>query len=318
MNSREIIILGAGPWGHALSKSLLNNNYQTIIWARSPESINLKFKNKDFNYSFNLEEIISGDGSIIVATPVASLENIGQIYKSSNSKRKILLACKGIDSKKSEFPTEIFSQFCSNENLAVLSGPSFANEVFLNKPTAVTIASTNKDVSDYFIKLFHSETFRVYESDDLIGVQLGGAMKNILAIAAGISDGLSLGPNAKSAIITRGMAEITLLGDTLGCNLKTLYGLSGLGDLSLTCHDKQSRNFQFGLELTKNNSVIKIQEKIKETVEGVYAVDGIIKLCEKHNIVLPICNQVYNVVHGKVTPEMAANELLSRNKKSEI
>jgi len=318
MNPKEIIILGAGPWGHALCKLLLHNNYQTTLWARSPESVNLKFKNKDFNYSFNLEEIIGGEGSIIVATPVSSLKNIGQIYKASNSKRKILLACKGIDSKNAKFPTEIFSQFCSSENLAVLSGPSFAKEVLLNNPTAVTIASTNKLVSDYFIKLFHSEIFRVYESDDLIGVQLGGAMKNILAIAAGISDGLSLGPNAKSAIITRGMAEIILLGDKLNCNLKTLYGLSGLGDLSLTCHDKQSRNFQFGVELTKNSSVIKIQEKIKETIEGVYAVDGIMKLCEKHNIVLPICSQVYNVVHGKVTPEIAVNELLSRNKKSEI
>ena len=187
-----------------------------------------------------------------------------------------------------------------------------------NKPTAVTIASENDSVLKIFTEMFHSKYFRVYASNDMIGCQLGGAMKNILSVAVGISDGLDLGANAKAALISRGMVEIKILGEILKCDEKTIYGLSGLGDLVLTSNDNLSRNRRFGLEIAKGLSVPDAEKKIGNVVEGIYASEGLNILIKKYALNLPICSKVFDIINKGLNPEKAVSDLLIREQKKEF
>ena len=313
MSATDAIIVGAGSWGKALAHTLLNNKKKIIIYSRNKE------KNiQNITQTNNIDEVFQNKSPVIIATPVNSLKKIGNIIKKNNYEGPIILACKGIESETGLFPSQILSNFTSNSSLAVLSGPSFAAEVIKNKPTAVTIASTNNNVLKIFSEMFHSKFFRVYASNDIIGCQLGGAMKNILSVAVGISDGLGLGPNAKAALITRGILEIKILGDILNCDDQTIYGLSGLGDLVLTANDNLSRNKSFGLEIAKGLNVKEAEKKIGHIVEGIYASKGLNILIKKHSLNLPICSKVIDIINNKITPADAVNQLLVREQKKEF
>ncbi|MAW49437.1 MAG: glycerol-3-phosphate dehydrogenase [Gammaproteobacteria bacterium] len=318
MSSFDVAIVGSGSWGKALAHTLSINKKKVLIYSRNPEDKKYKFNSKNILQTNDKTDIFSHDSPIVIATPVKSLVDIGELVKNNNYHEPIILACKGIDSKLGLFPSQIISQYTPSENVAVLSGPSFAAEVMQNKPTAVTIASENDSVLKIFTEMFHSKYFRVYASNDMIGCQLGGAMKNILSVAVGISDGLDLGANAKAALISRGMVEIKILGEILKCDEKTIYGLSGLGDLVLTSNDNLSRNRRFGLEIAKGLSVPDAEKKIGNVVEGIYASEGLNILIKKYALNLPICSKVFDIINKGLNPEKAVSDLLIREQKKEF
>tara|TARA_B110000444_G_scaffold259845_1_gene304852 strand:+ start:807 stop:1751 length:945 start_codon:yes stop_codon:yes gene_type:complete len=309
----DAIIVGAGSWGKALAHTLSINKKKVLIYSR-----NTKQNDQNILQTNNIDDLLSNQLPLIIATPVNSLREIGCSIKKNNYEGPIILACKGIESESGLFPSQIISDFTLNNKIAILSGPSFASEVIKNKPTAVSIAATDNDILKIFTEMFHSKFFRVYASNDLIGCQLGGAMKNILSVAVGISDGLDLGANAKAALITRGILEIKNLGKILGCDVQTIYGLSGLGDLVLTANDDLSRNRSFGLEIAKGASVKEAEKKIGHIVEGIYASKGLNILIKKHSLNLPICSKVIDIVNEKISPKEAVNDLLIREQKKEF
>jgi len=315
MSSYDAKIIGAGSWGRALAHALLQNKKKVLIFSRSSEN---EYSSNNIQQTNNIDEVFADDGPVVIATPVSTLSDIGQLIKKNNFSGALLLACKGIDPHLGLFPSEIISKYVDSKKIAILSGPSFAEEVIKNHPTAVTLASNNEHILNTFSNLFRSKFFRIYLSDDLIGCQIGGAMKNILSVAVGISDGLGLGPNAKAALITRGILEIKILGETLKCSDKTIYGLSGLGDLVLTSNDNLSRNRRFGIEIAKGASVIEAEKKIGQVVEGIYASKGLNILIKKYSLNLPICSKVNDIINETISPEEAVNDLLIRTQKKEF
>ena len=315
MPSYDAKIVGAGSWGRALAHTLSQNKKKVLIYSRSPGR---EYSTKNISQTHNINDIFLNDSPIIIATPVNTLSEIGKVMQKNNFQGVVVLACKGIDLALGLFPSEIICEYINSEKIAVLSGPSFAEEVINNNPTAVTLASSNEDTLNIFADMFHSKFFRVYLSDDIIGCQIGGAMKNILSIAVGISDGLGLGPNAKAALITRGIIEIKTLGETLKCSEKTIYGLSGLGDLVLTSNDNLSRNRRFGIEIAKGLSVAEAEKKIGQVVEGIYASKGLNVLIQKYSLNLPICSKVFDIINEKISPKEAVNDLLIRTQKKEF
>ena len=315
MSSYDAKIVGAGSWGRALAHTLSQNKKKVLIYSRSPGR---EYSTKNISQTHNINDIFLNDSPIIIATPVNTLSEIGKVMQKNNFQGVVVLACKGIDLALGLFPSEIICEYINSEKIAVLSGPSFAEEVINNHPTAVTLASSNEDTLNIFADMFHSKFFRVYLSDDMIGCQIGGAMKNILSVAVGISDGLGLGPNAKAALITRGIIEIKTLGETLKCSEKTVYGLSGLGDLVLTSNDNLSRNRRFGIEIAKGLSVAEAEKKIGQVVEGIYASKGLNVLIQKYSLNLPICSKVFDIINEKISPKEAVNDLLIRTQKKEF
>ena len=311
-------IIGAGAWGRALAHTLSNNDKKVLIFARDKKKSKEEILESSVSITDNISEVISLNKPLIISTPVASLNDIGKLLKEHNFLLPILLTCKGIEPNSGLFPTEIISDYISKDNLAVLSGPSFASEVIQNKPTAVAIASPNKEVRKVFTELFHQKYFRIYESTDILGCQLGGAMKNILSVAVGISDGLSLGANARAALITRGIQEIKSVGKALRCDDQTISGLSGFGDLVLTANDNQSRNRRFGLEIANGNKIKEAEKKIGQVVEGINASIGLQILIKKHNLNLPICSKVFDIITGIIDPKTAVDQLLIRDQKEEF
>ena len=318
MPSTDVTIVGAGSWGRALAHTLLINKKKILMYSRNTKDKKYECKNINVLHTNEIQNVFNNNAPIVIATPVSSLKEIGSLINKYNYSGPIILACKGIDSALGLFPTQILSQSISENNLAVVSGPTFAAEVLKNKPTAVTIASKNTEILKLFTNMFHSKYFRVYASNDLIGCQLGGAMKNILSIAVGISDGLKLGANAKAAIISRGMIEIKALGEILECDENTIYGLSGLGDLVLTSNDDLSRNRRFGLAIAEGLSILEAEKKIGFVVEGIYASKGLNILMKKHSLNLPICNKVFDIINGKISADKAVSDLLTREQKKEF
>tara|TARA_B100000900_G_C20590442_1_gene721371 strand:- start:805 stop:1761 length:957 start_codon:yes stop_codon:yes gene_type:complete len=317
MSSFDVTIIGAGSWGKALAHNLSNNNKKILIYSRNSKIEDFE-KDKNIVLTNEIKNIFENKVPNVIATPVNSLNEIGEIAKRNNFNEPIILTCKGIGSDSGKFPTQIIDQYCPNEKLAVLSGPSFSSEVLQNKPTAVTIASKNNTVLKIFTDMFHNKFFRVYASNDVIGCQLGGAMKNILSVAVGISDGLELGSNAKAALITRGILEIKAIGEIMGCDNETIYGLSGLGDLVLTANDNLSRNRRFGIEIARGSSIEEAQRKIGHIVEGIFASQGLNIIAKKNSLNLPICSKVFDIINGKTNPKNAVNDLLLREQKKEF
>ena len=287
------------------------------MYSRSPVN-EQHVNNENISYTNKVEKILASKVPCVIATPVKSLNEIGLKIKKEKFNEPIILTCKGIDSSSGKFPSQIFDKYTSSNNLAVLSGPSFASEVLDDKPTAVTIASKNKEVTKIFSKMFHNKFFRIYASEDIIGCQLGGAMKNILSVAVGISDGLGLGSNAKAALISRGIVEMRIIGEILNCDTDTIYGLSGLGDLVLTANDNLSRNRRLGIEIAQGSSIKDAEKKIGQVVEGIFASQGLDILIKKYALNLPISSKVFDIINEKVNPKDAVNDLLLREKKSEF
>ena len=331
MQTDSIMVVGAGSWGTALALVLARNGHRTYLWDSLDSHVEKLITERCNNYhlpghSFpdtlsavpRFTPLPEGLGHILIVVPCAGLTDVLEKLRSQPERKyRICLACKGIEPKTLQLNHVLVEQYLPGVPVAVLSGPSFAGEVAEGLPTAVTIAARDPSVAADFSALFHCEVFRTYTHDDIVGVQVGGAVKNVMAIAAGISDGLHYGANARAALMARGLAEIMRLGQALGGRVDTFMGLAGLGDLALTCTDDQSRNRRFGLALSRGKSPGQAMEEIGQAVEGVHTTRVVCVLAEKYAVDMPISRQVQNVIDGRIAPKDAVHELLSREPKHE-
>jgi glycerol-3-phosphate dehydrogenase (NAD(P)+) len=255
---------------------------------------------------------------ILIAVPSHAFHRVASdIAPLLHASTGISWATKGFEPGMQRLLSEVARQQLPGRELAVISGPTFAGEVARGLPTAVTVAATTSGHADRMAELLHAPWFRAYTSDDLIGVQVGGASKNVLAIAAGIADGLGFGANTRAALITRGLTEIMRLGLKLGGKQETFMGLAGLGDLVLTCTDNQSRNRRTGLALAEGLSLEQARERIGQEVEGVHAAQEVYALSQRHGVEMPISEQVYRVLYEDLAPKQAVHNLLERRQKAE-
>jgi len=322
----KLAIVGSGAWGSSLAIAFAKNFDQIYLLSHSPEEA-VKIKKQhpvlpkpfpenvlvDYDYSF-IEEC----DLVLIAVPShAFYESLEKIKPHINEDHSLAWATKGFDTSKEQLLIESFNQVFPSKSGCVISGPSFAFEVTQGKPTTLVVASDNETNTEVWSKAIQTETMRAYMNSDMIGVEIGGAIKNVLAIAAGIASGLGFGANTQAAIITRGLSEMKRLGKALGTEEKTFYGLSGLGDLVLTCSDDLSRNRRFGKELAKNNNIDDALKNVGATVEGLNTLKMVLKLSKKYQVELPICEQVSKVVIGENSPEDAVKALMSREQISE-
>lgn len=329
----RIAVLGAGSFGTALAMQLARQGHDTALWGRDSETLKSDAKagcnqrylpGLDFPEGLTLQpdiqKALNSSMLWVLAAPSHALRPLlkqcRDTYEQAKEKPTLVLACKGLDN--GQLPTQIVAEeYGENAACAVLSGPTFAKEIARNAPTAVTIAAHDEALAQQVATAFHGGMFRVYSSPDPIGVAVGGALKNPLAIAAGIADGLNFGPNTRAALITRGLAEMQRLGAALGAQSETFMGLAGLGDLVLTCTDDQSRNRRTGLALAAGKSKNEAVAEIGQVVEGITAAKEIWHLAAKLNVEMPINEQVYQMLHNDLDPTAAVMALLSRAPKSE-
>jgi len=328
----SICVLGAGSWGTALAIQAARNGCRTLLWGHNPEHIRSLSKNKEntrylpglqlpatLAITDNLEEAIKFSPLILISVPShAFRDTLEKIKPFISDKTQIAWATKGFNPDDGALLHQVVEHtFSPAIHTAVLSGPTFAKEVATGLPTAITIASANSQFSDQISNILHNHCFRTYTSMDIIGVQVGGAVKNALAIAAGIADGLGFGANTRAALITRGLQEIMRLGIKLGGQADTFMGLAGLGDLILTCTDNQSRNRRLGLALGEGIDKETAIKEIGQEVEGISAAKETYLLAEKHNIEMPIIEQIYKVLYQDLDPRIAVQNLLAREQKAE-
>ncbi|MCK5715992.1 MAG: NAD(P)-dependent glycerol-3-phosphate dehydrogenase [Thiomargarita sp.] len=331
--TQPILVVGAGSWGTALAFVLARNGHHVLLWGRNPEHVqqmthtrqNARFlPDEHFPETLQpialLEEAIPKVKEIVLGIPsIAFREILEKIARHITKEARICWATKGLESKTGLLLHQVAQQVLGEQRaLAVLSGPSFAKEVAAGLPTAVTIASNDTQYAQDLVKLFHNQSFRPYSSPDIIGVQLGGAVKNIMAIAAGIADGLGFGANTRTALITRGLSEMVRFGMAQGGKHETFMGLACLGDLLLTSTDNQSRNRRFGYALAHGSGISQAQKEIGQVVEGVRAAGEVSRRAQQLGIDMPIVEQVNRVLQGLCTPKEAVQALLSRQLKPEF
>jgi len=327
-----IAVIGAGSWGTALALLLARNGHETRLWGSNPTQQRLMQQQRcnsrylpDINFPDNLSvplllsEAVADVRDICINVPSHAFREVLLLLKPMlSSEVRLVWGTKGIDPQTHQILSEVVAEVLSSDvPVAVLAGPSFAAELAAAKPTAVSLAGNNEQFLQDCLNYFHNDYFRIYINDDLVGVQLFGAMKNVLAIAVGISDGLQLGANTRAALITRGLAEMGRLNSALGGEEKTLLGLAGVGDLVLTCTDNLSRNRRLGVALGQGISLIKAREQIGQEVEGVGNVKQVRELAAEHGVVMPITEQVYSILYRGYSAERVLEELLSRSPKHE-
>ncbi|WP_196138900.1 NAD(P)H-dependent glycerol-3-phosphate dehydrogenase [Aliikangiella sp. G2MR2-5] len=329
---RPIAVLGAGSFGTALAILLAKNGNPTTLWGRDAKQIE-DAKQSGFNAKYLpgvplpesleltscFEAAVKGVQDILVVTPSHAFSStLVKLKPLVAEDARIVWACKGVEPETAEFlekrVIEVFGESCAK---AVLSGPTFAKELAVGSPTAITLASDNGQFASDLSQRLVNETFRIYLSSDLKGVQFGGAFKNIVAIGAGMADGLGFGANARTALVTRGLAEMMRMGEKLGGRKETFTGMAGLGDLVLTCTDNQSRNRRFGLALGKGASVEQAAKEIGQVVEGVRNTKEVFHLANKLEVDMPICQAIYRIIYENQDPKIAARELLTRDLKVE-
>ncbi|MCV6636628.1 NAD(P)H-dependent glycerol-3-phosphate dehydrogenase [Candidatus Albibeggiatoa sp. nov. NOAA] len=321
-----ILVLGAGSWGTALALVLARNGHSIWLWSHEQphvDQMRAERQNNQFlpDYPFpdNIELVddlacATKTQQILIVVPShafhATLSRI-QPYLQPNT--QICWATKGFEYKTGLLLHEVAHNVLGQQAFSVLSGPSFAKEVAKQLPTAVTIASDIQENAQFWVNAFHDPYFRPYLSSDLIGVQIGGAVKNVMAIAAGIADGLGFGANTRAALITRGSAEMLRLGIAMGGQAETFMGLAGMGDLVLTCTDNQSRNRRFGFALAQSQKTHdEILAEIGQVVEGIHAAREVSHLAQKYQVDMPIVDHVQQVLTQQITPKQAVQSLLSR------
>lgn len=331
-DKQNVAVLGAGSFGTALAHHIAVNSHNVFLWARDEallDAIDTDGENKKYLPGVTLAEsvICCKDFSqavacadhVLIAIPSQYFsQTLDLINTDVQANCGVLWACKGLEAGTGRFLSDVVAdKLGSDRNHAVLSGPTFAKELACSLPTAITVAANSQVYAESIVSLLHSDRFRTYISDDIRGVQMGGAFKNIYAIAAGISDGLNFGANTRVAVITRGLAELMRLGEILGGRSETLMGLSGVGDLILTCTDDQSRNRRFGLALGRGQSAEQALLEIGQSVEGVVATNVAFRLAQEKGVSMPIVEQVYRVINGLATPASAVSVLLGRPSRSE-
>ena len=292
----SICVVGAGKWGQALHFAL-NSKQKCLITSRTK---------KDIPNFVTLKEGLECD-YLVIAIPAQSIRNWLEENFTFNG-QKILVAAKGIEASSGKFLKEIYEEFIPSKNLGFISGPSFASEVIKGLPTALVLNSINKSLYDDFYNFF-PPFIKTYYCDDVIGAEIAGAYKNVLAIASGICDGLKLGQNARASLISRGLVEMTRFGKYYGADDETFLGLSGAGDLFLTASSQLSRNFRVGLGLAKNKTLDDILVELGEVAEGVKTCEAIYKLSQQNNIYTPIANEVKQILEGK-NPKESLKDLL--------
>ncbi len=328
---KKVCVLGAGSWSSALAKVLVDNGHKLVIWARRSEQcdeINQKHTNQKYLKNINLSEKIEAstdieyaikDAEIIVlGVPSQQIRSICKKIKPYISDKQLLVnVAKGIENKTGKRISEICAQELPNNKYCMLSGPSHAEEVAKDVPTAVVAASESIAASQLVQDYFMNENFRVYTNSDLIGVELGGATKNIIAFGAGILDGLNYGDNSKAALMTRGLTEISRFGVAMGADLSTFSGLSGIGDLIVTCTSMHSRNRRAGILMGKGYTLEETQKEIQMVVEGITATIAVYEKSLEMGIEMPITECIYRVITGELKPKDGVYELMTRSKKHE-
>lgn len=337
----KISLLGAGAWGTALAILFARSGHQVRLWCRNQQLAqqmqNQRINNKllpDFILpeniliSANFDDLFADNFAdlILIVTPTSALRSNLELIKNKISAKNlqipILWACKGFETQSSLLPHQIVGEIFGDNNypMAVLSGPSFAQEVAQSQPTAVSLAANDINLAQNLANALHSENFRIYSNDDLIGVEVGGACKNVLAIATGICDGLNFKFNTRAALITRGLAEIARLGVAMGGKYQTFLGLSGIGDILLTCTGDLSRNRQVGLQLAQGKTLSKILQDLGHVAEGVFTAREMFNLSQKYSVEVPICQSVLAAFEKSGDAKNIkdiAKKLLTRTIKSE-
>lgn len=326
---KKIGIIGSGSWGVALAIHLAKMGHKIMLWSYSEEEKNFINYYKKCKFlpdvqipenvtcTLNYEEAILESNIILHVTPSKFVRSTISEYKQFISNQPVIMCSKGFESNTLKTLTEVLTEEIPNTKIGVLSGPSHAEEVSIGVPTALVIASKCNQIQEEIIDLFMNENLRIYTSSDVRGVELGGALKNIIAFCAGIAAGLGLGDNSFAALITRGLVEIKRLGIAMGGQIDTFYGLTGLGDLIVTCLSQHSRNRNAGFLIGKGNSISYVKEKIGMTIESIDNIDVAKKLSDKYKIEMPIVNTVYDVLNNHLDPERAVKILMTRTAKNE-
>ena len=327
----KIAVIGSGSWGVALAMLLNSNGHDVKIWSFSEEEARIINEDKKCKFLPNitipeglkcytsLEETLEDTNIVLIVTPSnvirTTMNNMLPFVKEN---QVFVLCSKGMEKETQRVYTEVIKEICPNNMVSALSGPSHAEEVSEGIPTAVVISSEDDALSERLQSIFMNPRFRVYINDDLLGVEMGGSLKNIIALACGIANGLGYGDNTLAALITRGTVEISRLGVEAGAKRQTFYGLTGVGDLFVTCSSKHSRNRRAGILIGQGLSVEEAVKEVGMVVEGINAVEGAYILAQKHSVSTPIINEMYDIIHKGKTPEEATVNLMSRGKKTEF
>ncbi len=330
--TETLAVLGAGAWGTALAVLLARNGACIRLWGHEPghmeqlirERCNARFlPGTSFPDALQpckeISRALDGVRDILMVVPSAGFrETLQRITATTADGIRLAWASKGMEPGTGKLLHEIVGEVMGKDTpMAVISGPTFAHEVAQELPTAISAAASDEGFARDLVSLLHNDRFRVYTSHDIIGLEVGGAVKNVHAIAAGIADGLGFGANTRAALVTRGLVEMTRLGVALGGRRETFMGLAGLGDLVLTCTDNQSRNRRLGLALAGGKTLREALGEIDQAVEGIQSALETTNLARRHGIVMPIAEQVYQVLHEGKPPREAVDALLSRHQRDE-
>lgn len=328
-----IAVLGAGSFGTALAVHLARHGSDTLLWGRDAAKLAAMQEAREnaqylpgchfpakLTATADLAAAVGEAGDLLIATPSHALrETLEQIKPLLKPGQGIACACKGLEPNTGRLVHEVILDVLgASYPIAVISGPTFAKELGIGLPTAVTIAAQDETFAKKLVARLHGDGFRAYSSEDFAGVEIGGAAKNVMAIGVGIADGLSLGANTRAGMITRGLAEIMRLGKALGAKPETLMGLAGMGDLVLTCTDNQSRNRRMGLLLAQGKTVPEAIKEIQQVVEGVKAAPEVLRLARRLGIEMPITEAVNGVLQGELTPVEAVMRLATRPARAEL
>ncbi|GAA0347383.1 NAD(P)H-dependent glycerol-3-phosphate dehydrogenase [Bacillus carboniphilus] len=335
MNKQRVTVLGAGSWGTALALVLGDNGHDVRLWGHRREHIdqinqtrmnekylpNVSLPDTVIGYS-SLEKALENVNMIVMAVPTKAIREVTkEIQAFLQEPVTIVHVSKGIEPNTLKRISEMIEEEMEArllDHVVVLSGPSHAEEVSLRHPTTVTVSSKDMSAAEVVQDLFMNQHFRVYTNPDVIGVEIGGALKNIIALAAGLSDGLGYGDNAKAALITRGLAEIARLGTQMGANPLTFSGLTGIGDLIVTCTSVHSRNWRAGNMLGKGQNLDEVLENMGMVVEGVRTTKAAFQLAEKYKVNMPITTALHSILFDKVNPKDAVDSLMARMKTQEM
>jgi glycerol-3-phosphate dehydrogenase (NAD(P)+) len=332
MEKNKIMILGGGSWGTALASLLAKNKEEVFFWVRNKEqfrSIKETRENKKYLPNIKIPDTVKVVNSyreaidicniVVLAIPSQNIRGLLVELKDYLSNSTLVVnVSKGIEQKTLKTISEVCKEIIPNNPYIVLSGPSHAEEVGKDLPTTVVAASENKNYAKKIQEIFTSNTFRVYTNEDVKGVELGGSLKNVIAIASGISDGLGYGDNTKAALMNRGIIEISRLADKLGADKMTFLGLAGIGDLIVTCTSMHSRNRRAGILIGKGKSVEEAIKEVGMVVEGIYTTEAAFKLAKENNVEMPIVEELYKIIYEGKKAKESVDSLMTRDKKDEL
>lgn len=329
---RKICVLGSGSWGTALALVLASNDYNVSMWTLNKDQskyINEYKENKDYlpgvvipeniNVTTDIQQAVEGSSIVVLGVPSQAIRSVCEKIKPYIKESQIIVdVAKGIEKSTSLRLSEVCKEVLPNNPYVVLSGPSHAEEVARQVPTAVVVSSEDVNAAKSVQDAFKNSYFRVYQNHDVVGVELGGTLKNIIAFGAGICDGVGYGDNTKAALITRGMRELTRLGCAMGADESTFTGLAGMGDLIVTCTSMHSRNRRAGILIGKGKSLDETLEEVQMVVEGITATEVAYNLSKEYGVDMPIVEAIYSILYNNANPKEVVEELMSRKRVYEI